>query len=162
METLAVLICLAAVVVGLFALLFALGQVVSLEGLRRIGRGLWPLQWNLWQMMTGVAMTALVLVIFEWGYGILFVVTLVSLLVVAWFFRNWRNEFIFLMGLRDDDFPGRHDKLIWAILLLAFPPITVWFFRSYHLAHWPEPGSAVETQVKLDPETPKGTAAQPA
>ena len=57
----------------------------------------------------------------------------------VWFVRNWQKEFVFLMGLRDDDFPGRHDKLIWAIVLLAFAPIGVWIFRSYRLAHWPEP-----------------------
>ncbi len=42
------------------------------------------------------------------------------------------------MGLRDDDFPGRHDKLIW-VLVFVFAPVGAWFFRSYRLAHWPEP-----------------------
>ena len=32
--------------------------------------------------------------------------------------RAWSHEFVFLMGLRDDDFPGRHDKLIWAFCSL--------------------------------------------
>jgi hypothetical protein len=64
-ETLAVPIFLSTLVVGFFALLLGLGRVVSLEGLRRIGRDLWPLQFNLWQMMTGGAVAALVLVTFE-------------------------------------------------------------------------------------------------
>ena len=27
------------------------------------------------------------------------------------------------MGLRDDEFPGRHDKLIWVFVLFAFAPV---------------------------------------
>jgi hypothetical protein len=160
MEFLFDTIVLSAMVVGFFALLFGLGQVVSLEGLQRIGRGLWPLRFNLWQMMTGVAVAALMLVTFEWGYGSVLAVTVMSLLVLAWFIRNWCHEFVFLMGRRDDDFPGRNDKLIWAVLLLAFPPITVWFFRSYHLAHWPEPRSVVDPE--LDPQPAGRAATQPA
>jgi hypothetical protein len=62
-----------------------------------------------------------------------------AIVVVALFLRAWRSEFLFLMGLRDDDFPGRYDKLIWSVVLTAFAPVGLWFFRSYHLAHWPEP-----------------------
>jgi hypothetical protein len=62
-----------------------------------------------------------------------------AIVVVAFFLRAWRSEFLFLMGLRDDDFPGRYDKLIWSVVLTAFAPVGLWFFRSYHLAHWPEP-----------------------
>ena len=43
------------------------------------------------------------------------------------------------MGLRDDDFPGRNDKLIWVFLLLLLAPVGAWLFRSYRLAHWPQP-----------------------
>jgi hypothetical protein len=78
---------------------------------------------------------------------------------LAWFIQNWRNEFVVLMGLRHDDFPGQNDKVIWAIMLLAFAPITVWFFRSYRLAHWPEPEPV--SQSRLHPEPPGGTAMQP-
>ena len=55
------------------------------------------------------------------------------------------------MGLRDDDFPGRHDKLIWAFLLFAFAPIAVWFFRSYRLAHWPEPVAEPDSSLRRNP-----------
>jgi prepilin signal peptidase PulO-like enzyme (type II secretory pathway) len=160
METLALFLVLPALMVGTSAVIFGLGQVVSLEGLRRIGRNLWPFQFNLWQMMTGVALAAFVLMVFEWRYERIMIFTLISLLVLAWFVRNWRNEFVFLMGLRDDDLPGRNDKLIWAILLVAFAPLSIWFFRSYRLAHWPEPEPAHEPS--LHAATEEGTATQPA
>jgi len=32
------------------------------------------------------------------------------------------------MGLRDDDFPGRNDKLIWVLMLLVFAPVDPWLF----------------------------------
>jgi len=63
----------------------------------------------------------------------------VAATVVALFLRAWRSEFLFLMNLGDDDFPGRNDKVIWSVVLTAFAPVGLWFFRSYRLAHWPEP-----------------------
>jgi len=62
-----------------------------------------------------------------------------AVIVLPLFLRAWRREFLFLMALRDDDFPGRHDKVIWAVALLAFAPVALWVFRSYRLAHYPEP-----------------------
>ncbi len=49
-----------------------------------------------------------------------FIFVIVSFFVLAWFVRAWCHEFVFLMGLRDSDLPGRHDKLIWAFLLFSF------------------------------------------
>jgi len=63
----------------------------------------------------------------------------VATLVVSLYLRTWRSEFLFLMDLSDDDFPGRNDKLVWSLMLTAFAPVGLWFFRSYRLAHWPEP-----------------------
>jgi hypothetical protein len=63
---------------------------------------------------------------------------LAMLIVLVLYLRTWRDEFIFLMGLRDDVFPGHNDKLIW-VLLLVLTPVGVWLFRSYRLAHWPRP-----------------------
>ena len=54
------------------------------------------------------------------------------------FARAWVREFAYLMRLGDDAFPGRNDKLIWAILLIVLPPVGVWLFRAYREAHWPE------------------------
>jgi hypothetical protein len=147
-------------VVGLFAVLFGLGRVFSPGGLRRIFRGFRPAQFNLWQMMTGIVFIALLLMIFEWGYERILFVTLVCLFILAWFLRNWRDEFVFLMGLGDGDLPGRHDRLIWAAMLLLLAPIGVWFFRAYRLAHWPEPApAAVDEGVA---EGAGGAATQPA
>jgi hypothetical protein len=162
METLALLVFLPALVVGLFALLFGLGQVVTWEALRRSRRRLWPLRFNLWQMMTGVAVAALALVAFESVSGVVLAITLGSLLVLAWFIRNWCHEFVFLMGLRDEDFPGRNDKLTWAVALLALAPISIWFFRSYRLAHWPVPKSAPASYAEFGPQPQPGTVSQPA
>jgi hypothetical protein len=115
-------------------------------------------------MMTGVAVAALLLMIFEWGYERILFMTLVSLLVLAWFLRNWRDEFVFLMGLGDGDFPGRHDKVTWVVMLTAFAPIGVWFFRAYRLAHWPEPEPAPSAGIDPERATEEagGAAAQPA
>jgi hypothetical protein len=87
-------------------------------------------------------------------------IALLSLWVLAWFVRNWRKEFVFLMGLRDDDLPGRHDKLIWATMLVALAPIGVWFFRSYRLAHWPEPKTVTHGEFGPEPAR-SGRSAQP-
>ena len=40
----------------------------------------------------------------------MFSFVLLCLGFLVWFVRNWQQEFVFLMGLRDGDFPGRHDK----------------------------------------------------
>jgi len=159
METLAeYFLILPAFVVAYVGSLFGLAQVLSSERLRRVSRGRWPLRLNLWHMMSAVAVAAFVILAFERGYEVALALTLISLFVIAWFVRVWCHEFVFLMGLRDDDFPGRNDKLIWVIVLLAFAPIGPWIFRSYRLAHWPEP----VTSSQLHPEPPGMTATQPA
>jgi hypothetical protein len=165
MEVIVAVIIVPALVVGFFALLFGLGRVVSPERVQRIGRGLRTAQYTLWHVMIGVMVTALALHAFvgDTGNERLFSTTLLSLLVLGWFVRVWCNQFVFLMGLGDDDLPGRHDKLIWAFLLFAFAPITVWFFRSYRLAHWPEPVPVREShQPQHAPENQGTTATQPA
>jgi hypothetical protein len=69
------------------------------------------------------------------------------------FLYFWIYELWILVHQGDDAFPGRNDKLIWAVVLLILSPISVWLFRSYHAAHWPEPKSV--THPELDPE-PEG------
>jgi hypothetical protein len=58
--------------------------------------------------------------------------------VVVLFARNWLREFSFLMGVDDSAFPGHHDKLIWALLLIVLPPVGVYLFRAHRRAYWPE------------------------
>jgi len=159
METLAdYFLILPALVVAYFSSLFGLAQVLSSERLRRVSRARWPLRLNLWHMMSAVAVAAFVILAFEKGYEVALALTLTSVFVIAWFLRVWCHEFVFLMRLCDDDFPGRNDKLTWVIVLLAFAPIGPWIFRSYRLAHWPEP----VTSSQLNPEPPGMTATQPA
>jgi len=97
--------------------------------------------------------------------GLLFSMTSVSspilpfmlaiLIVLGLYLRTWRDEFISLMGLRDDDFPGRNDKLIWVLVLLVFAPVGAWLFPSYRLAHLPKP------ERSRDPEADAAGAAVP-
>ncbi|MFO0960743.1 MAG: hypothetical protein U0800_25455 [Isosphaeraceae bacterium] len=69
------------------------------------------------------------------------VLALATLAFVA-FGLAWLREFRYLINLTDDVFPGRNDKLIWGILLIVLPPVGVWLFRSYRMAHWPEAKAA--------------------
>jgi hypothetical protein len=148
-----------ALVFAYFGLLFGLAPALSPERLRVIRRSVWPLQLNLWQMMCVVAVAAFLILVFEKQLEVALAFFTVSILVLAWFVRAWSHEFVFLMGLRDADFPGRHDKLIWAFLLFVFAPIAVWFFRSYRLAHWPEP--VADPDFSLRPEPAGHTVTQP-
>ena len=50
----------------------------------------------------------------------------------------WVHEFVFLMNLGDDAFPGRFDKLIWGLALILLGPLGLWAFRRYHAEQWPE------------------------
>lgn len=60
------------------------------------------------------------------------------LLAVVLFARAWLCEFAFLMGVDDSAFPGRNDKLIWAVLMIVLPPVGVYLFRAHRRAYWPE------------------------
>ncbi|MGP0064690.1 MAG: hypothetical protein ACLQGP_13965 [Isosphaeraceae bacterium] len=150
---------------GGLAILFHLSRVGSPEWVRRLGGDARPWKFNLWQIMALVVVAALLFHAISGppDEGRVFSFLLLCLGVLIWFVRNWCNEFVFLMGLRDDDFPGRNDKLIWAIVLMAFAPISVWLFRSYRLAHWPGPKFVPVDYSPPDPEPPgRETAAMPA
>jgi hypothetical protein len=147
LDTLLTIFILPALVFAYFGLLFSVGPVLSRERLGAIGRRLWPLRLTLWQMMCVVALAAFLILVFEKQLEVPIAFWTISVLVLAWFIRVWSHEFVFLMGLRDDDLPGRHDKLIWAFLLFAFAPIATWLFRSYRLAHWPEPAVESDSSV---------------
>jgi hypothetical protein len=160
METLLAFIVMPAFVIACIYLIFGLAQVMSSDRLRRLGHALWPLRLTLWQMMSAVAVAAFLILAFENGRMTALVVVVASFVVLAWFVRAWTHEFVFLMGLRDSDLPARYDKLIWTFLLLSFPPITTWLFRSYRVAHWPEP--VQETPSPLQSEIQATAATQPA
>lgn len=150
---LVVTIIVPALAVGFFALLFGLSRVLSTDGLERISSGSRSWKPSLSMAMAWFVAAALVMVAMSShrpGPALL-AITLLALWVLAWFVRNWRKEFVFLMGLRDDDLPGRHDKLIWAAVLIAAAPVGVWFFRSYRLAHWPEPKAVFHDEFSPEP-----------
>jgi hypothetical protein len=62
---------------------------------------------------------------------------LIGLFLVL-FGMAWLHEFRYLMELNDDAFPGRNDKLIWALFLMILPPVGAATFWSFRRAHWPE------------------------
>lgn len=74
------------------------------------------------------------------GLGAGFMVLGSALAVLVGFVMLWLREFRFLIDLRDDDFPGHSDKLLWGLFLIIMAPVSLWVFRSYHQARWPEPG----------------------
>jgi len=45
----------------------------------------------------------------------------------------WCYNFVFLMMLEDNQFPGKHDKIIWAtVFLILFPiaPFAFYFWKK--------------------------------
>jgi hypothetical protein len=175
MQFLFITIVLPAALVGGLALLFRLSRIGSPEWVRRFSAGPRAWRFNLWHMMAAAIVTALLLHAFSGPPtdDRAFSLVILCLGVLAWFVRSWCNEFVFLMSRRDEEFPGRNDKLIWAIVLLVFAPVSVWLFRSFRLAYWPatkfvtvdyselheEPGTGTAT---LHEEPGTGTATQPA
>ena len=127
--------------------LLALALVRLLDGATARSRGRerlvgWLRETKLWHVLVAIALSAFLFAsIFNDGPGqatpLLFALMVVVLLAI----RAWRYEFLLLMSLSDEEFPGRNDKLIWAAALLIVPPIGVWLFRSYRAARWPEPAS---------------------
>jgi hypothetical protein len=81
-----------------------------------------------------VALAAIILIALMAQDARVVVLALLAMLVLL-FGLEWRREFAYLMTLDDQAFPGRNDKLIWAMLLIVLPPIGLWLFRSHRLAH---------------------------
>ena len=157
------IVVLAAFAIGVCSVVLCLSQVLGPERHRDLGRRIRGLQFTILQMLTVVLVAALLFHAFTvQGPGVPVSLVLLSLGFLVWFFQNWQKEFLFLMGLRDDQFPGRHDKLIWAVVLLAFAPIGIWLFRAYRLAHWLEPASAPAIDAERRTDEAGGTATQPA
>lgn len=68
-------------------------------------------------------------------------------LVVLLFLRAWQHEFITLMSLDDNSFPGRFDKLIWVTLMVFLPPVGFLCLRAYRRTLAPE----FETETHAKP-----------
>jgi|GEM_PF-5616253 len=129
-----------ALLIGSVALLLGLIQVAS----PALAQGKWPSQWHFslrsWHMLLAAAILFCAAIIVRDQAGLL-LLFLAAFVLMAYYLVRWRQEFLFLMSLRDDQFPGRHDKILWTVVLIVLPPIGLWAFRSYHLAHWPEPST---------------------
>jgi len=54
-------------------------------------------------------------------------------LVVLGVVAFWITQFNQLMAIPDERFPGKHDKLIWAVVLITLNvlgAVTFWFFHT--------------------------------
>jgi hypothetical protein len=164
LEFIASVIVVPAIVLGACALFFKLGHFISREGLGRVTHGRWTFHVNLWHMLAVAAVAVSMFLAIQGGAAVALAVIIAALAVLIWFIRAWCHEFLFLMDLRDDDLPGRNDKLIWAIVLFAFAPVGPWLFRFYRSAHWPPAVPAAESPTPTQAEPPGTTnpAAQPA
>jgi hypothetical protein len=60
----------------------------------------------------------------------------------------WVREFRLLMARRDDEFPGRLDKLAWIFALTILAPAGVWMYRSFRLAQSPAIAEPVATEAE--------------
>jgi hypothetical protein len=104
--------------------------------------------------IVAVVAWACALVVTAFGPGSEFGPLLFGSVVVALlaFSSMWVREFRALMLRRDDEFPGRHDKLVWSAALLLLAPAGVWLFRSYRKAQWPDPPRAGVTRSEIAPD----------
>jgi hypothetical protein len=107
------------------------GLNAFVNGLRRI---------RIWQVAVAIGSMALILAFVDRHAARSGVPQFLAIaLALILFASAWVREFQFLMTLRDDDLPGRFDKPIWAFVLIGLAPFGLFLFRSYRLAHWPEP-----------------------
>jgi hypothetical protein len=144
---------LAAIVVSLLMLYLVrkLDGSAPRYGLSR-GFAAWFREVKLWQVALAIALSALVFAAFTSHEGAPFVF-LLFLAALVLLVRAWRHEFLFLMALHDEEFPGRNDKLAWIALMVILPPVGLWTFRAYREAHWPEPiAEPVQARTKPAPE----------
>lgn len=79
------------------------------------------------------------------GDGLFVVGLIVATILFAW---AWVVEFVTLMGLGDEAFPGRFDKLIWVALMVCLPPVGLISFRVFRRAYWPAEKPAVDTVAR--------------
>jgi small-conductance mechanosensitive channel len=75
------------------------------------------------------------------------IVLLVALLFV------WVAEFVTLMRLPEDVFPGHRDKLVWMLFMLLVPPVGLLAFWTFRRSHWPD-GVPVPPPYTQKPKSP--------
>jgi hypothetical protein len=104
----------------------------------------WLKRMRVWHVVAAVALTGLIYAAMAESHNPEPFLFLAALVVLGLFLRAWRSELVALMGLPDDAFPGRSDKLVWGLLLVVLPPLGLWAFRAYRRAHWAEPAAGVK------------------
>ena len=79
-------------------------------------------------MIDGITLLAL-----DRGAASLVWIVLVLGIPLGWL---WATQFIQLMLMSDNDFPGRRDKLVWGIafiVVFAFTPFAFWGWKSAYV-----------------------------
>jgi hypothetical protein len=79
-----------------------------------------------WQIAAVVAAAMLAVVVL---LPLAMAAVMVALIAAVLVF--WIGEFVTLMRRPDADFPGRHDKLVWSILMIVLPPVGAVAYRIY-------------------------------
>ncbi len=80
-----------------------------------------------------------------------YVLTFASIVIILLAFAGmWAREFRLLMLRRDDEFPGRFDKLAWIFVLTVMAPAggLAVPLVSGGLARWPEATKAAPTATR--------------
>ena len=83
-----------------------------------------------WHAVAALSLVGLLTAAVVSGPAEFFLMLFVAALLLL-FFRAWRREFLGLMATPDDAFPGRHDKLVWAALMVLLPPVGFWCYRAH-------------------------------
>ena len=68
---------------------------------------------------------------FLWPFAGFLLIVAIFLIVILWI-CFWICQFVSLMLLSDSDFPGRHDKILWAaafILLFLVAPFVFYYWK---------------------------------
>lgn len=87
--------------------------------------------WPALVLLGGFLSTLALLTLRDTGWALVMLAGTIGALAVA----AWVHQFVTLMSMADDAFPGRHDKLVWVALMLLLPPAGMLAFRGYQRAH---------------------------
>ena len=146
-----------AVAIAIPAAILGLLQILAPESAVHGNVRRWVARFKLWQLAAFVVVCGLVFSLTQVSAPIV-PFMMIGLIGLALFLKGWREEFVFLMGLRDDEFPGRRDKLVWIIFMVSpLAPLGAWAFRAYRLAHWPQSEPVDERATAASPVAPTPT-----
>lgn len=94
-----------------------------------------------WELAAAGALVLLAIVLLP------FALVVVAVCAILAMIGAWIVEFVRLMRLPDHFFPGRFDKLVWTVVMVALPPIGLIAFWLFRRGYWgdrlPETGPEV-------------------